>query len=106
TGVLLVNDERGETVCEFYFENGTPRWGRFQQLLGNEAFWQLFIQPRKGWTFSFSRELPTNVAWTEEKIITGSADEMLIRAIQMRRGCLGNSWVRRGVLRNHIDDAG
>src|SRR5262249_16103017 len=28
TGVLLVNDERGETVCEFYFENGTPLTGR------------------------------------------------------------------------------
>jgi hypothetical protein len=84
TGALLISDERGETVSEFYFENGTPRWGRFQHLLGEEAFWQLFIQPRKAWSFSFSKELPTNLDWTEQKIITASADEMLIQAVQMR----------------------
>jgi hypothetical protein len=84
TGALLINDERGKTVSEFYFENGTPRWGRFQQLVGEEAFWQLFMQPSKSWTFSFSRELPTNVEWTEQKIITGSADALLIHALQMR----------------------
>jgi hypothetical protein len=84
TGALLISDERGETVSEFYFENGTPRWGRFQHLLGEEAFWQLFIQPRKAWSFSFSKELPTNVDWTEQKIITASADEMMIQAVQMR----------------------
>jgi hypothetical protein len=84
TGALVVTDEHGETVSEFYFDNGTPRWGRFQHLLGEEAFWQLFIQPRKAWSFSFSKELPTNVDWTEQKIITSSADEMLIQAVQMR----------------------
>jgi len=57
TGALLIKDERGETLGEFYFENGTPRWGRFQHLLGKEAFWQLFIPPHNAWTFSFSREL-------------------------------------------------
>jgi hypothetical protein len=84
TGALLISDERGETVSEFYFENGTPRWGRFQHLLGEEAFWQLFIQPRKAWSFSFSKELPANVDWTDQEIITASADEMLIQAVQMR----------------------
>jgi hypothetical protein len=56
TGVLVLTDGRGETVSEFCFENGTPRWGRFQHLQGEEAFWQLFMQPRKAWTFSFSRQ--------------------------------------------------
>lgn len=84
TGALLISDERGETVSEFYFENGRPRWGRFQHLLGEEAFWQLFIQPRKALSFSFSKELPTNVDWTEQKIVTASADEMMIQAVQMR----------------------
>ena len=84
TGLLVLNDGRGETVSEFCFENGTPRWGRFQHLRGEEAFWQLFMQPRKAWTFSFSRELPTEADWTGERIVTGSAEEMLIRAIQMR----------------------
>jgi len=84
TGVLVLNDGRGETVSEFCFENGTPRWGRFQHLRGEEAFWQLFMQPRKAWTFSFSGESPIDVDWTEQKIVTSSAEEMLIRAIQMR----------------------
>jgi hypothetical protein len=84
TGALVINDERGEIVSEFYFENGTPRWGRFQHLLGEEAFWQLFVQPRTAWTFSFSRELPTNVNWSEQEVITSTADEILIQAIQMR----------------------
>jgi hypothetical protein len=84
TGALLIKDERGETLGEFYFENGTPRWGRFQHLLGKEAFWQLFNAPHNAWTFSFSRELPLNAEWTEEKSITGNADQMLIEAIQIR----------------------
>jgi hypothetical protein len=58
TGVLVLTDGRGETVSEFCFENGTPRWDRFQHLQGEEAFWQLFMQPRKAWTFSFSRQSP------------------------------------------------
>jgi hypothetical protein len=84
TGTLFINDERGEIVSEFYFESGTPRWGRFRHLLGEEAFWQLFVQPRKAWTFTFSRELPTSVDWAEHKTITRGADEMLVCAIQMR----------------------
>ena len=84
TGALLIKDGRGETLAEFYFENGTPRWGRFKHLLGKEAFWQLFMPPHRAWTFSFTRELPLDAEWTEEKSITGSADQMLIEAIQMR----------------------
>src|SRR5262249_2361831 len=84
TGALLISDERGETVSEFHFENGTPRWGRFRHLLGEQAFWKLFIPPRKPWSFSFSKELPTNVDWKEQKIVTASADEMMIQAVQMR----------------------
>jgi hypothetical protein len=84
TGVLVLNDGRGETVSEFCFENGMPRWGRFQHLQGEEAFWQLFMQPRKAWTFSFSRQSPIDADWMEQKIRTASAEEMLIRAIQMR----------------------
>ena len=84
TGTLFINDERGEIISEFYFDNGTPRWGRFQHLLGEEAFWQLFIQPRKGWTFTFSRERPANVDFKEHKTIARGAEEMLVQAIQLR----------------------
>ena len=96
TGTLFINDERGEVVSEFYFESGVPRWGRFRILLGEEAFWQLFIQPRKAWTFTFSRELPTIEDWAEHKNITRTADDMLLHAVQMRdefeslRGSIGN----------------
>lgn len=84
TGTLFINDERGEIVSEFHFESGTPRWGRFRHLLGEEAFWQLFIQPRKAWTFTFSKELPAHVDFKEHKTITRDAEEMLVQAIQMR----------------------
>jgi len=43
----------------------------FSTLLGKEAFWQLSFPPHNAWTFSFSRELPLNAEWTEEKSITG-----------------------------------
>lgn len=84
TGTLFINDERGEIVSEFYFESGKPWWGRFRHLLGEEAFWQLFIQPGKAWTFTFSRELPAHVDFKEHKTITRNAEEMLVQAIQMR----------------------
>src|SRR5262249_17497463 len=96
TGTLFINDERGEVVSEFYFDNGVPCWGRFRILLGEEAFWQLFIQPRKAWTFTFSRDLPTIEDWAEHKNITRGADEMLLKAVQMRdefeglRGSMGD----------------
>jgi CRP-like cAMP-binding protein len=84
TGTLFINDERGEIVSEFSFKSGTPSWGRFRHLLGEEAFWQLFIEPPKAWTFSFSRELPAHVDFKEHKAITRSAEAMLVQAIQMR----------------------
>jgi hypothetical protein len=84
TGTLFINDERGELISEFYFESGTPQWGRFQHLLGEEAFWQLFIQPRKSWTFTFSREKPTGADFKEHKSITRGSEEMLIEAVRMR----------------------
>lgn len=84
SGTLFINDERGQVVSEFHFERGTPRWGRFRHLLGEEAFWQLFIEPRQPWTFSFSRELPTHVDFKEHKTITRGAEEMLVHAIQLR----------------------
>jgi CRP-like cAMP-binding protein len=84
TGLLTVADENAKTVCEFYFDKGTPRWGRFQQLKGEEAFWQLFIQTRRGWTFSFSKKALVREDWTDDSAISHNPDEMLIKAMQMR----------------------
>jgi CRP-like cAMP-binding protein len=84
TGLLTIADENGKTVCEFYFDNGAPRWGRFQHLKGEEAFWQLFIQTRPGWTFSFSKKALVRADWTDESAISRNPDEILIKAIHMR----------------------
>ncbi len=84
TGLLAIVDENGETTCEFYFDKGIPRRGRFQHLKGEEAFWQLFIQARRGWTFSFSQEAVPSAEWTDESAISGNADEILLKAIHMR----------------------
>lgn len=46
TGLLTIADENAKTVCAFYFDKGAARWGRFQHLNGEEAFWQLFIEAR------------------------------------------------------------
>lgn len=84
TGLLTIADENAKTVCEFYFDNGAPRWGRFQHLKGEEAFWQLFIQTRHGWTFSFSKKALVRADWTDESAISRKPDELLIKAIHMR----------------------
>jgi CRP-like cAMP-binding protein len=84
TGLLTIADENARTVCEFYFDKGTPRWGRFQHLKGEEAFWQLFIQTRCGWTFSFSKKALVRADWTDESAISRNPDALLIKAIHMR----------------------
>jgi CRP-like cAMP-binding protein len=84
TGLLTIADENAKTVCEFYFDNGAPRWGRFQHLKGEEAFWQLFVQTRRGWAFSFSQKALVRADWTDESAISRNPDEMLITAIYMR----------------------
>ena len=84
TGLLTIADEKGETMCEFYFTSGKPRRGRFEHLNGEEAFWQLFILNRPGWTFSFSQQASAGADWTDASAINRNPDEMLIKAIQMR----------------------
>jgi len=84
TGLLTIADEDGETICTFYFEKGTPRWGRFQQLSGEEAFWQLFLHEHRAGSFSFSNHTDVGAGWDEGSALTRQADEILINAIQMR----------------------
>ena len=54
TGLLTIANGHGERISEFFFERGTPRWGRFTHLTGEEAFWQLFLHDDQGATFSFA----------------------------------------------------
>jgi len=84
TGLLTIANESGETISTFYFEKGTPRWGRFEHLSGEEAFWQLFLHEHRSGTFSFSNETKVGAHWGEDSAMTRNADEILINAIQMR----------------------
>ncbi len=84
TGLLTIADEDGETISTFYFEKGTPRWGRFQHLSGEEAFWQLFLHEHRSGSFSFSNETQVGADWGENSALTGQPDEVLINAIRMR----------------------
>lgn len=84
TGLLTIADEEGETISTFYFEKGTPRWGRFEHLSGAEAFWQLFLHEHRSGSFSFSNETQVRADWGEDSALTGQADQILINAIRMR----------------------
>ncbi|MEO8044398.1 MAG: cyclic nucleotide-binding domain-containing protein [Spartobacteria bacterium] len=84
TGLLTIADEEGETISTFYFEKGTPRWGRFQHLSGEEAFWQLFLHEHRSGSFSFSNETQVGANWGENSALTRQGDEILINAIRMR----------------------
>lgn len=84
TGLLTIADEEGETISTFYFEKGTPRWGRFQHLAGEEAFWQLFLHEHRSGSFAFSNQTQVHSDWGEGSAISRNADEILISAIQMR----------------------
>jgi CRP-like cAMP-binding protein len=84
TGLLSIANEEGDTISTFYFEKGTPRWGRFEQLSGEEAFWQLFLHEHRSGTFFFSNETQVRADWGEGSAMSRHADEILINAIQMR----------------------
>lgn len=84
TGLLTIADEVGETISTFYFEKGVPRWGRFQHLGGEEAFWQLFLHEHQSGTFSFSNETQVRPDWGEGSAMSGNADEILFNAVRMR----------------------
>ncbi|HEX4666794.1 MAG TPA: cyclic nucleotide-binding domain-containing protein [Chthoniobacterales bacterium] len=84
TGLLTIADEAGETISTFYFEKGVPRWGRFQHLGGEEAFWQLFLHEHHSGTFAFSNETTVRPGWGEGSAMSGNADEILFNAVRMR----------------------
>ena len=84
TGLLTIADEEGETISTFYFEKGVPRWGRFQHLGGEEAFWQLFLHEHRSGSFAFSNQTQVRADWGEGSEMSGSADQILINAVRMR----------------------
>jgi CRP-like cAMP-binding protein len=84
TGQLRIANPSGELLSAFFFENGQPRWGQFDHLTGEEAFWQLFVSEELAGTFAFSTtELPGK-EWIQSERITKNASDMLINALQGR----------------------
>lgn len=84
TGLLTIADDEGTKISEFYFESGTPRWGRFEHLIGEEAFWQLFLHDDQAATFSFANGAANREAGGKGGALSRQADEILIHAIHMR----------------------
>ena len=83
TGELSIRNDAGDVISTFYFDSGQPRFGRFDHLTGEEAFWQLFLSEEIPGTFSFSsgtecQELPGAAQ------ISRAAGDMLIHALQWR----------------------
>ncbi len=84
TGLLTISDDEGAKISEFYFEKGTPRWGRFGHLIGEEAFWQLFLHDYQAASFSFANGAANREKGVKGGTLSRQADEILINAIHMR----------------------
>ncbi len=84
TGLLTIADDNGAKISEFYFERGTPRWGSFEHLRGEEAFWQLFLHDEHGATFAFANGENQRPPADSGDELARQADELLINAIRMR----------------------
>jgi CRP-like cAMP-binding protein len=84
TGVLTIAKDEGEPMAEFYFEKGAPRSGRFEHLVGEEAFWQLFLEHEAAETFSFSHSSGEENRVCAETALARRGDDLLLHAIHMR----------------------
>lgn len=84
TGELSVSSEKGELLCTFFFDSGQPRSGQFQHLVGEEAFWQLFLSDELRGTFSFASGEAVVTPTIQAGQITRTPNDMLITALQGR----------------------
>lgn len=84
TGQLSIMNAKGEKVGTFYFERGEPKFGQYFNLLGEQAFWQLFLHDKLTGTFSFQLcdEPPANLRGGQ--IVQRHPTDMLISALQYR----------------------
>ena len=98
TGELSISNEAGELVSAFFFESGQPKFGQFQHLTGEEAFWQLFLTDDLSGTFSFSSDKPEVSCIVRSAGMERSPNDLLINALQSRD--------ELNDLRTHIPDAG
>ena len=84
TGELSIRSDAGDLISTFHFEAGQPRSGVFDHLIGEEAFWQLFLAEEIPGTFAFSSRGEAPVEPVQEPEITRAPGEMLIHALQGR----------------------
>ena len=84
TGELSIRNDTADVIITFYFESGQPLTGTFDHLIGEEAFWQLFVAERTGGSFSFSAGARSAEARAEPPQLTRPPGEMLIHALQRR----------------------
>lgn len=84
TGELTIYNDGKEPTATFYFENGRPVWGQYFNLVGEEAFWQLFLNERQPGSFTFYIvENPESIEQRGPTIDRNPTD-MLITALQYR----------------------
>jgi CRP-like cAMP-binding protein len=84
TGQLQILNEKSEPISACSFENGQPRHCQFEHLEGEEAFWQLLLNPKLSGTFSFfSGEGPSSDQ-VEGEPINRNGQGLLIQALQFR----------------------
>ncbi len=84
TGELSIFREKNEKVGAFFFERGQPKFGQFFRLLGEQAFWQLFLNEKLTGTFSFVLCDEPPEAMRNGQIIQRHPTDMLITALQHR----------------------
>jgi len=84
SGQLRISNANGELISAFFFEQGQPRFGQFEHLTGEEAFWQLFVNEQLTGTFAFAAGDLPGKDWIQSDRITKNASEMLINALQGR----------------------
>jgi len=84
TGELEVLNEHNERLATFYFQGGALRSGQFQQLTGEEAFWQLFLSDDIPGSFSFASGVQPITDCLQSVEINQSPNDMLITAMRHR----------------------
>jgi len=84
TGELEVLNDHNERMATFFFQSGALRSGQFQQLTGEEAFWQLFLSDDIPGSFSFASGVQPITECLQSVEINQSPNDMLITAMRYR----------------------
>ncbi len=84
TGELSIYQDKNDRVGTFYFDTGQPKYGQYHRLLGEQAFWQLFLPEKLIGTFSFTLCEAPPESLRSGQIIQRHPTDMLITALQYR----------------------